>query len=91
MITAVSCYGCFYNQEVKQADKYIKHIFPKAEYYFEYWDRYVGVLIPDDYALIFDEDEYYTINGKEYAVVYTTCYKKLIETYKEEQEQLRLF
>ena len=86
----VKCYGDKIN--VKEADQYIKRIDSRAEYYYDdYTNDAVGMFVPTSD----DGNEWnYMINNSKYRLIFTSSYKKLVETYTEQKrlpEQLNLW
>lgn len=73
----------FKNYELKEADKYIKRVFPNAEFYLDYEHALVFERIGEDKEIDFD---YHTvINGVAYQGTFTNCYSDLVELYNEEK------
>jgi hypothetical protein len=79
--------------DVLGADKYVKRLFPNADY----------MVIEDSYVMVLERSDevhdkstdyrYYNINGKQYVSVYTNSYDYLKKAYKPKKkyEQMTLF
>ena len=73
----------FKNHELKEADKYIKRVFPNAEFYIDYEHALVFERIGEDEEINLD---YHTvINGVAYHAAFTNNHKDLVEFYDEEE------
>ena len=73
----------FKNHDLKEADEYIKHVFPNAELYLDYEHALVFERIGEDKEINLD---YHTvINGIAYQGTFTNCYSDLVELYNEEK------
>ncbi|WP_295748727.1 hypothetical protein [uncultured Holdemanella sp.] len=71
------------NRELKKADKYIKRVFPDAEFYIDYEHALVFERIGEDEEI--DLDYHTVINGIAYKGTFTNCYSDLVEFYREEE------
>lgn len=71
------------NYELKEADKYIKRVFPDAEFYIDYESVLVFHKIDEDKEI--DLDYHTMINGVAYQGTFTNCYSDLVQLYKEEK------
>lgn len=71
------------NRELKKADKYIKRVFPDAEFYVDYESVLVFHRIDEDKEI--DLDYHTVINGVAYQGTFTNCYSDLVELYNEEK------
>lgn len=69
--------------ELKKADKYIKRVFPNAEFYLDYEHALVFERIGEDEEI--DLDYHTVINGVAYQGTFTNCYSDLVEFYNEEK------
>ena len=71
----------FKNHELKEADKYIKRVFPNAEYYVDYE---LGALV---FEPLEDEEvdleDHTVINEKGYKGTFTSKYIDLVKNYEE--------
>lgn len=78
--------------DVSEADKYIKRLFPNADY-MAIEKRYVMVLEQSNKRHDPSVDyRYFDIDGKQYESTYTNDYEYLKKSYKEKSfEQLTLF
>lgn len=73
----------FKNHDLKEADEYIKRVFPNAELYLDYEHALVFERIGEDKEINLD---YHTvINGIAYQGTFTNCYSDLVELYNEEK------
>lgn len=80
-----NCHGryasFFKNHELKEADKYIKRVFPNAEYYVDYE---LGALV---FEPLEDEEvdleDHTVINEKGYKGTFTSKYIDLVKNYEE--------
>lgn len=80
-----NCHGryasFFKNYELKEADKYIKRVFPNAEFYIDYEHALVFERINEDEEINLD---YHTvINGVAYDGTFTSKYRDLVKNYEE--------
>lgn len=71
------------NRELKKADKYIKRVFPDAEFYVDYESVLVFHRIDEDKEI--DLDYHTVINGVAYQGTFTNRYSDLVEFYNEEK------
>lgn len=71
----------FKNYELKEADKYIKRVFPYAEFYLDYEHALVFERIGEDEEI--DLDYHTVINGVAYNAAFTNSHKDLVEFYDE--------
>lgn len=71
----------FKNHELKEADKYIKRVFPNAEFYIDYEHALVFERIREDEEI--DLDYPTVINGVAYNAAFTNNHKDLVEFYDE--------
>lgn len=71
----------FKNHELKEADKYIKRVFPNAEFYIDYEHALVFERIGEDEEI--DLDYHTVINGVAYHAAFTNNHKDLVEFYNE--------
>lgn len=69
------------NRELKKADKYIKRVFPNAEFYVDYESVLVFQRIDEDKEI--DLDNHTVINGIAYNAAFTNSHKDLVEFYDE--------
>ena len=80
-----NCYGryasFFKNHELKEADKYIKRVFPNAEFYIDYEHALVFERIGEDEGI--DLDYHTVINGVAYDGTFTSKYRDLVKNYEE--------
>ena len=80
-----NCHGryasFFKNHELKEADKYIKRVFPNAEFYLDYEHALVFERIGEDEEI--DLDYHTVINGVAYHAAFTNNHKDLVEFYDE--------
>lgn len=71
----------FKNYELKEADKYIKRVFPYAEFYLDYEHALVFERIGEDEEINLD---YHTvINGVAYDGTFTSNYNELVKNFDE--------
>lgn len=81
------CYGryasFFKNHELKEADEYIKCVFPNAEFYIDYEHALVFERIREDEEI--DLDYHTVINGIAYNAAFTNSHKDLVELCNEEK------
>lgn len=73
----------FKNHDLKEADEYIKRVFPNAELYIDYEHALVFERIGEDKEI--DLDYHTVINGIAYQGTFTNCYSDLVELYNEEK------
>lgn len=73
----------FKNHDLKEADEYIKRVFPNAELYLDYEHALVFERIGEDKEI--DLDYHTVINGIAYQGTFTNCYSDLVELYNEEK------
>ena len=71
----------FKDHELKEADKYIKRVFPNAEFYIDYEHALVFERIGEDEEI--DLDYHTVINGVAYHAAFTNNHKDLVEFYDE--------
>lgn len=71
----------FKNCELKEADEYIKRVFPNAEFYIDYEHALVFERIREDEEI--DLDYHTVINGIAYNAAFTNSHKDLVEFYDE--------
>lgn len=71
----------FKDHELKEADKYIKRVFPNAEFYIDYEHALVFERIGEDEEI--DLDYHTVINGIAYHAAFTSNHKDLVEFYDE--------
>lgn len=80
-----NCHGryasFFKNHELKEADEYIKRVFPNAEFYIDYVHALVFERIREDEEI--DLDYHTVINGIAYNAAFTNSHKDLVEFYDE--------
>ena len=80
-----NCHGryasFFKNHELKEADEYIKRVFPNAEFYIDYVHALVFERIREDEKI--DLDYHTVINGIAYNAAFTNSHKDLVEFYDE--------
>lgn len=67
----------FKSYELKEADKYIKRMFPNAEFYIDYEHALVFERIREDKEI--DLDYHTVINGVAYDGTFTSNYKDLVK------------
>lgn len=83
------CYGryasFFKNHELKEADKYIKRVFPNAELYLDYEHALVFERIGEDEEI--DLDYHTVINGVAYDGTFTSNYNELVKYFEESNSQ----
>lgn len=71
-------YASFFNSyELKEADKYIKRVFPNAEFYIDYEHALVFERIGEDEEI--DLDYHTVINGVAYDGTFTSNYNELVK------------
>ena len=71
----------FKNYELKEADKYIKRVFPNAEFYIDYEHALVFERIGEDEEI--DLDYHTVINGVAYDGTFTSNYNELVKYWDE--------
>lgn len=71
----------FKNCELKEADKYIKRVFPNAEFYIDYVHALVFERIGEDEEI--DLDYHTVINGVAYDGTFTSNYNELVKYFYE--------
>ena len=69
------------NCELKEADKYIKRVFPNAEFYIDYEHALVFERICEDKEI--DLDYHTVINGVAYDGTFTNNYNELVKYWDE--------
>ena len=74
----------FKNHELKEADKYIKRVFPNAEFYIDYEHALVFERIGEDEEI--DLDYHTVINGVAYDGTFTSNYNELVKYFDESDE-----
>lgn len=75
----------FKNHELKEADKYIKRVFPNAEFYLDYEHALVFERIGEDEEI--DLDYHTVINGVAYDGTFTSNYNELVKYFDESKAQ----
>lgn len=75
----------FKNYELKEADKYIKRVFPNAEFYIDYEHALVFERIREDEEI--DLDYHTVINGVAYDGTFTSNYNELVKYFDESKVQ----
>lgn len=75
----------FKNYELKEADKYIKRVFPNAEFYLDYEHALVFERIGEDKEI--DLDYHTVINGIAYDGTFTNNYNELVKYFDESKAQ----
>lgn len=71
----------FKNYELKEADEYIKRVFPNAEFYLDYEHALVFERIREDEEI--DLDYHTVINGVAYDGAFTSNYNELVKYFNE--------
>ena len=71
----------FKNYELKEADKYVKRVFPNAELYLDYEHALVFERIGEDEEI--DLDYHTVINGIAYDGTFTNNYNELVKYFDE--------
>ena len=71
----------FKSHELKEADKYIKRVFPNAEFYLDYEHALVFERIREDEEV--DLEDRTVINEKGYKGTFTSKYRDLVKNYEE--------
>lgn len=74
----------FKDYELKEADKYIKRVFPYAEFYIDYEHALVFERIGEDEEI--DLDYHTVINGVAYDGTFTSNYNELVKYFDESDE-----
>lgn len=75
----------FKNYELKEADKYIKRVFPNAELYLDYEHALVFERIGEDEEI--DLDYHTVINGVAYDGTFTSNYNELVKYFEESVDE----
>lgn len=75
----------FKNHELKEADKYIKRVFPNAEFYLDYEHALVFERIREDEEI--DLDYHTVINGVAYGGTFTSNYNELVKYFDESVDE----
>lgn len=75
----------FKSNELKEADKYIKCVFPKAEFYIDYEHALVFERIGEDKEI--DLDYHTVINGVAYDGTFTSNYNELVKYFDESVDE----
>lgn len=75
----------FKSHELKEADEYIKRVFPNAEFYIDYEHALVFERIGEDEEI--DLDYHTVINGVAYDGTFTRNYKELVKYFDESNSQ----
>ena len=75
----------FKSNELKEADKYIKRVFPKAEFYIDYEHALVFERIGEDKEI--DLDYHTVINGVAYDGTFTSNYNDLVKYFDESVDE----
>lgn len=75
----------FKNYELKEADKYIKRVFPNAEFYIDYEHALVFERIGEDEEI--DLDYHTVINGVAYDGTFTSNYNELVKNFDESDSE----
>lgn len=82
----------FKSHELKEADKYIKRVFPNAEFYIDYEHALVFERICEDKEI--DLDYHTVINGVAYDGTFTSNYNELVKYFDEsdyEEKKSKVF
>lgn len=82
----------FKNCELKEADKYIKRVFPDADFYIDYEHVLVFERIREDEEI--DLDYHTVINGVAYDGTFTSNYNELVKYFDEsdyEEKKSKVF
>lgn len=74
----------FKDYELKEADKYIKRVFPYAEFYLDFEHALVFERIGEDEEI--DLDYHTVINGVAYDGTFTSNYNELVKYFDESDE-----
>lgn len=86
------CDTFFENYELKEADEYIKRVFPNAEFYIDYEHALVFERIREDEEI--DIDYHTVINGVAYDGTFTSNYNELVKYFDEsdyEEKKSKVF
>lgn len=75
----------FKSHELKEADKYIKRVFPNAEFYIDYEHALVFERIGEDEEI--DIDYHTVINGVAYDGAFTSNYNELVKYFEESVDE----
>lgn len=75
----------FKNCELKEADEYIKRVFPNAEFYIDYEHALVFERIGEDKEI--DLDYHTVINGVAYDGTFTSNYNELVKYFDESVDE----
>ena len=75
----------FKNYELKEADEYIKRVFPDAEFYIDYEHALVFERIGEDEEI--DLDYHTVINGVAYDGTFTSNYNELVKYFDESVDE----
>ena len=75
----------FKNHELKEADEYIKCVFPNAEFYIDYEHALVFERIGEDEEI--DLDYHTVINGVAYDGTFTSNYNELVKYFDESVDE----
>lgn len=75
----------FKNYELKEADKYIKRVFPNTELYLDYEHALVFERIGEDEEI--DLDYHTVINGVAYDGTFTSNYNELVKYFEESVDE----
>lgn len=75
----------FKNCELKEADEYIKRVFPNAEFYIDYEHALVFERIGEDEEI--DLDYHTVINGVAYDGTFTSNYNELVKYFDESVDE----
>lgn len=75
----------FKSYELKEADKYIKRVFPNAEFYIDYEHALVFERIGEDKEI--DLDDHTVINGVAYGGTFTSNYNELVKYFDESVDE----
>lgn len=73
------------NYELKEADKYIKRVFPNAEFYIDYEHALVFERIGEDKEI--DLDYHTVINGVAYDGTFASNYNELVKYFDESNDE----
>jgi hypothetical protein len=82
----------FKSHKLKEADEYIKHVFPNAEFYIDYEHALVFERIGEDKEI--DLDYHTVINGVAYDWTFTSNYNDLVKYFEEsdyEEKKSKVF
>ena len=75
----------FKSNKLKEADKYIKRVFPNAEFYIDYEHALVFERIGEDKEI--DLDYHTVINGVAYDGTFTSNYNDLVKYFEESVDE----